>query len=111
MGSRAITERMKAEGVGIERIIAIGGITKKSPFVMQIMSDVIGLPIETINTEQACALGAAMLAAVAAGVYPSIPEASQHMAADLEATYVPNPEVQSIYDYRYEKYCRLGVNS
>lgn len=62
-GSRAINERMLEEGVPIDNILAIGGIARKSPFVMQTMADVIGVPIRVVASDQACALGAAMFAA------------------------------------------------
>lgn len=66
-GSRAINERMLEEGVPIDNIIAIGGIARKSSFVMRTMADVMGMPIRVLDSDQACALGAAMFAAVAAG--------------------------------------------
>jgi L-ribulokinase len=69
-GSRAINERLADEGLRIDTILAVGGISKKSRFVMQTMADVIGVPIRVVRSTQACALGSAMNAAVAAGVYP-----------------------------------------
>ena len=66
-GSRAITERFRQQGVPVESIVVIGGISKKSPLVMQICADVWNCPIAVLDSEQSCALGAAICAAVAAG--------------------------------------------
>ena len=107
-GSRAINERFAAEGVKIGEIIAIGGISKKSPFVMQVMSDVIGVPIKVVRSSQACALGAAMFAAVIAGVYDNIADAQKAMGAGFDAEYFPDYERKAIYDKLYAKYLQLA---
>lgn len=109
-GSRAINERMLEEGVKIEGILAVGGISKKSRFVMQTMADVIGVPIKVVRSEQACALGAAMYAAVIAGIYPNIEAAQQAMSSGFDAEYTPNAERHAIYNTLYAKYKKLGTN-
>jgi len=55
-GSKKIIDRFVAEGIPIEGIIALGGVAKKSPFVMQVVADVIDKPILVARSEQACAL-------------------------------------------------------
>ena len=75
-GSRRIVEHMKGQGLRIDSVNAIGGISKKAPFVMQTLADVLDMPIRVVRSEQTCALGAAMFAAVAAGVYKDINEAT-----------------------------------
>ena len=107
-GSRAITERLIDEGVKIERIYAVGGISKKSRFVMQTMCDVLGMPIKVVTSEQACALGSAMYAAVAAGLYPNIFEAQQAMSSGFSDEYTPNAEREAVYDKLYQRYKELG---
>ncbi|WP_102798884.1 ribulokinase [Bowmanella denitrificans] len=107
-GSRAITERFRAEGVPIESIVVIGGISKKSDFVMQTCADVWNCPIEVLESEQSCALGAAIFAAVAAGVYADVAQAQAVMASPVHKTYLPNPEKASVYDRLYQKYQALG---
>ena len=84
-GSRRIVEHMKGQGLRIDSVNAIGGISKKAPFVMQTLADVLDMPIRVVRSEQTCALGAAMFAAVAAGIYPDISEATKHMGSDIEA--------------------------
>lgn len=106
-GSRAINQRMIDEGVRIDEIIAIGGIAKKSRYVMQTMADVIGLPIKVAASEQACALGAAMYAAVVAGVYPTIAAAQTAMSSGFDATFTPTPAHHTIYNKLYAKYLSM----
>lgn len=108
-GSRAITERLIEEGVAVERIYAVGGISKKSRFVMQTLCDVLGMPIKVVRSEQACALGSAMYAAVAAGIYSDIFAAQQAMSSGFSDEYLPNAERKAIYDKLYQKYKKQGI--
>jgi L-ribulokinase len=107
-GSRAIIERCREQGVEIESCIAIGGIALKDPFVVQVLSDVINMRVKVCNSEQACALGASMFAAVAAGVYPDIWGAIKAMNSGFRQEYVPNAENAAIYDKIYKDYIKLG---
>jgi L-ribulokinase len=107
-GARAIVERFRDEGIPIESIAGVGGIAGKSGFVMQIAADVLKAPIEVAAGDQSVALGAAMFAAVAAGLYPDIPAAQKAMGPPIEKIYRPNPERSKVYDGIYESYKRLG---
>lgn len=107
-GSKAINDRFISEGIRIDGVIALGGVAKKSPFVMQIVADVLNMPIKVARSEQACALGSAMAASVAAGVYPTLAEAASKMGGGFEATYYPIAENAEKYQAIYEKYKKLG---
>lgn len=107
-GSKAIVDRFRSEGIRIDGVIALGGVAKKSTFVMQIVCDVLNMPIKVARSEQACALGSAMAAAVVAGIYPTLSEAQQHMGGGFEKTYTPNPENVKKYEALYAKYLKLG---
>ena len=107
-GSRAIVERFRNEGVRIDNVIGIGGIALKSPFVMQTLSDVLNMPIDVCRTDQACALGAAMFAATAAGLYTKVEEAQQAMTSGFAMTYHPRKEMAEAYDKAYQRYLELG---
>lgn len=107
-GTKAIVDRFENEGIVIDNVIGIGGIALKSPFVMQTMCDVINKPIKVCNTDQACALGAAMFAATAAGVYAKVEDAIQHMNSGFSKEYKPNPENVKLYSEIYKKYSTLG---
>lgn len=107
-GSKAINDRFISEGVRIDGVIALGGVAKKSPFVMQIVADVLNMPIKVARSEQACALGTAMAAAVVAGVYSNTAEAQKKMGSGIETEYHPIPENVEKYKELYEKYQRFG---
>ncbi len=108
-GSRAIVERIRAEGLPVERVVAVGGVARKSPLVMQITADVLGMDIAVSSSDQSCALGGAMFAASVAGLYPSALEAQKSMRAPIERTYSPEPERRAAYDAIYAKYKALGA--
>jgi L-ribulokinase len=106
-GMRVIIESFERAGVPVDEVVACGGLPERNPLLMQIYADVCGRPIEVASSSQAPALGAAMFAAVAAGVHPSIVDASQAMASAPRATYEPDPGHVAIYDQLYREYVRL----
>lgn len=107
-GSKAIVDRFLENGIEIDSVIGIGGISQKSPLVMQALADVLGMPIKVARTEQACAFGAAMFASVVAGVHKDIFEAQKAMGQGFSHEYIPNAENHKIYMAQYEKYQKLG---
>ncbi|MEP7049094.1 MAG: ribulokinase [Pseudomonadota bacterium] len=107
-GSRAIVERFRAQGIRIDGAIAIGGVAKKSRFVMQTIADVMNLEVTVPAGDQAVALGAAMFAATAAGVYRDVEEAQRAMASGTESVYQPDPDRAKHYDRVYNDYLSLG---
>ncbi len=108
-GSKKIVERFQEQGVEIKTVVGIGGVAKKSEFVMQTLADVLNMPIKIANSDQAPALGAAMYAATAAGIYPDVHTAIQHMGNGFEKTYHPNEEYVQTYEQLYEKYSKYGA--
>ncbi len=108
-GSRKIVDRFREQGVEIKTVVGIGGVAKKSAFVMQTLADVLGMPIKVAEAEQTPALGAAMYAATAAGIYKDVKEATRGMGNGFEKTYFPNKENEEIYEALYSNYCKLGV--
>lgn len=107
-GTKAIADRFISEGVKIDNVIGIGGIALKSPFVMQTMSDVLNMPIKVCNTDQACALGAAMFAATAAGIYPNVEGAIEAMNSGFATEYTPIEENAKLYNDIYSRYVKVG---
>lgn len=106
-GSRAIFERLTEAGVKVDTILAVGGIALKSPFVMQTLSNVIGVRIDVLESAQACALGAAMLSSVGAGIYGTVAQAQDAMKGRLSASYIPDSGKHAIYNKLYLKYKSL----
>lgn len=107
-GARAIVERFIDEGIPVKGLIGLGGVAKKSPFIMQMMADVMNMPIRIHKSDQTCALGAAMFAATAAGIHPTVEIAMKAMGSGFEKTYLPNQDLTGIYDARYNQYKQLG---
>lgn len=107
-GARAIVERFIREEIPVRRIIATGGISRKSPFVMQLLADVLNMPVKITATEQTCALGAAMFAAVAASVHTSLTEAMERMGRGYERTCQPDVQNVPVYEKLYQQYQELG---
>lgn len=107
-GAKAIADRFIDEGVRIDGVIALGGVAKKSEFVMQTMADILNKPILIATSEQACALGSAMAAAVAGGIFDSFDEAKKRMGSGFEKEYKPNPENAKKYESIYNNYKKFG---
>jgi L-ribulokinase len=107
-GAKAIVDRFISEGIPVKGLIGLGGVARKSPFIMQMMADVMNSPIRIHKSEQTCAAGAAMFAATVAGIYPKVEDAMQAMGQGFDAEYFPNPEKVLIYQKRYNKYLQLG---
>ena len=107
-GSKKIVERFEEEGVAIKNVIGIGGVARKSPFIMQTLANVLDKPIKIASSDQAPALGAAIYAAVAAGIYPNVIEASRNMGSDFEAIYYPEKEKVATYKKQMESYNELS---
>jgi L-ribulokinase len=108
-GSRMINDRFVSEGVRIDGVIAIGGVAKKNPFVMQIVADVLNMPIKVASSDQTCALGSAMAASVMAGVHKNFGAAQKAMGGGFEKEYKPDPKRAVIYNDLYIKYKKLGL--
>jgi L-ribulokinase len=107
-GAKSIVDRFIQEGIPVKGLIGIGGVAKKSPFVMQMMADILGMPIRIHQFKHTCALGAAMFAAVVADIYPTVEKAMEAMGQGFDMEYLPNPEHREVYQARYKKYVSLG---
>jgi D-ribulokinase len=82
-GIGQIAEALEARGYIIDDIVVSGGASH-SPLVRQIMADATGRPISVPKTQEPVLLGSAMLAATAAGAYPTLAAAMQAMAATAQ---------------------------
>ncbi|MHB9055538.1 MAG: ribulokinase [Paludibacteraceae bacterium] len=107
-GSKAIVDRFRENGVEINEVIGIGGIALKSPFVMQVMADVLGMPIKVAKADQACAFGTSMFASVAAGVYSKVADAQKAMGMGFSSEYQPDMKNHEIYVELYKRYTAIG---
>jgi len=108
-GAKAIVERFNEQGVIIKGLIGLGGVAKKSPYIMQVMADVMNMSIRIHRSEQTCAIGAAMFAATAAGLYDKVEDAMEAMGQGFDTIYHPQQTNISYYQKRYKQYKNAGV--
>jgi L-ribulokinase len=110
-GTRMILENFDQNGVVIDEIIAAGGLAERNELLMQIYSDVTGRPIRIARSGQACALGAAILGAVAAGQaeggYDDLSLAVARMGGVKERAYEPDPNAFERYHLLFQEWVRL----
>ena len=110
-GTRVIVDAFESRGVGVDSIVACGGLPQRNKLMMQIYADVTGREIRLAASQQTPALGSAMFGAVAAGKdaggYDSITEASQRMAGLKDTRYEVNRENHTVYDQLFTEYVRL----
>ena len=106
-GTREIIEAFETKGVEVKELVAAGGLPEKNALLRQIYADVTGRPLKLAGSAQAPALGAAMHAAVAAGVYPDISAAAEKMGKLKDEVVTPIPENRETYDQLYREYKRL----
>ena len=107
-GARKIVDRFIEEEIRIDEIIATGGVAKKSPFIMQILANVMNKPIKVARSLQTVARGAAIFAAVQSGIYKTAEEAQQYMLDEFEKEYFPEPEKVAIYEELFREYEKVG---
>lgn len=107
-GSRRIFESLVTNGIEIDRLIAVGGIAQKSPFTMQLLADVLKIPVMVSKKEQICAFGSAIYASVAAGLFKGIPAAQAALCEPYQTSYFPDECKFQKYDAMYQKYLKYG---
>lgn len=105
--TKAILDHFTANGVEIERLVGIGGISQKSPFVMQLLADVTGREITVIDCKQACAMGSVVYAAVIAGCYGTVEEAQRSLCNFASKSYLPAAGRRELLLRRYGRYLAL----
>lgn len=103
-GARMIVERLESHGVRIDRIICCGGVAERNPVLMQIYADVLNRPMHIAGSDQACALGSAVVASVVGGAHPSVLEAQRAMTATRDLAYLPAPAAAATYDRLFALY-------
>lgn len=106
-GARAIVRRLEEYGAAVRTIVCCGGIAEKSPLVMQIYADVLGRPMKLSGSAQTCALGAAIMGAVAGGIFPGVEAAQARLTGLGGAEYRPKPRAQAIYAQLFDLYMKL----
>ena len=103
---RVHIERLLANRDRPEAIRLAGGAANNRTW-SQMFADVIGLPVEIIDTKELGALGCAMAAAVASGLYRDLQEAARHMVR-VKARLEPNSGKKDVYDRKYSLFVRAS---
>ena len=106
-GTREIIDAFDAQGVAVNELVAAGGLPEKNALLCQIYADVTGRTFKLSGSAQAPALGSAMHAAVAAGIYPDIQAAAEKMGKLKDEVVTPIAENQAMYDKLYSEYKTL----
>jgi L-ribulokinase len=106
-GQRKIMDAFESKGLAIQELYACGGLATKNDILMQIFADILGRPIYVAASEQTCALGSAIHAAVVAGYYPDVKTAASKMARVREHRFEPNEANHRAYGALYDEYQRL----
>ena len=110
-GARVIVENFRSHGVAVERVVACGGLSRKSRLVMQVFADVLGMDIEVSNIKETTALGSAMYAMVALGAqkggFGTLEEAVRTLIRPAKEVYHPRREDAQVYDKLYAVYKQL----
>jgi L-ribulokinase len=107
-GALTIMQRVEQYGVEVNAIVTCGGLAVKNPLLMQIYADVTNRPMKIARSDQACALGAALFGAVAAGRkaggFADVAEAQGALCGVRETVYTPDPERHAVYRELYALY-------
>lgn len=106
-GTREIIEAFEASGIEVKALVAAGGLPDKNALLRQIYADVTGRTLSLAGSSQAPALGSAMHAAVAAGIYPNIQAAAEKMGKLKDEIVQPIPENQAVYNQLFAEYKTL----
>ena len=105
-GAKTIIDAFEKSAVPVTELVISGGLTKNR-MLMQIYADVTDLPLSVITSDQGPALGSAIHAAVAAGVYPDVPAAAAVMGKVQRGVYLPIPGNVAEYRALYAEYTLL----
>ncbi|HWO25390.1 MAG TPA: FGGY family carbohydrate kinase [Kofleriaceae bacterium] len=103
--ARDVVERLAALGLPAERVLLLGGGSRSAVWA-QLRADVLGLPHDVAASTDTCAIGAAMLAAVAAGVHRDLAAAAA-LAPPPARSFAPDPGARGAADAAYRRYRAL----
>lgn len=103
-GARVILDSYREAGVSVKSFYASGGISLKNQLAMQIYADVLRMPVHVVSATQGPALGSAIFAAVAAGLYPTAIDAVRAMGSRVEKVYEPQMDDAAVYERLYQEY-------
>jgi xylulokinase len=101
-----VLDAMSTAGLEASELVCVGG-GAKSDLLLEIRADVTGLPVTRSEDVETTARGAAMLAAVGAGLHPDVPTAARRMRCERREHVLPDDERRAIYRAAHERYRAL----
>ena len=107
--TKRVVDHLVDNDIVVDKLVGIGGIPRKSPFVMQMLADTLGRELNISACKQAGAMGSVIHASVIAGLYPNIPKAQKVLCRPIERTYIPVPKHTELLARRYKRYISLGT--
>jgi len=106
-GARVILDNYRENGVAVDTFYASGGVSQKNELAMQIYADILQMPVRIVDAAQGPALGSAIYAAAAAGIWSDAAEGARKMGAKVAKIYEPIEENCVVYEKLYQEYRRL----
>ncbi len=106
-GFKAIVDYLEECGIYAESFVGVGGIARKSPYIMQMFADAFGRELAISDCKDSCAMGAALFASVVAGIYDKIEDAQEALCPAASVVYTPDPSKAEYYKARYAKYLAM----
>ena len=107
-GSKMIVDRFENEGIKIESVIGVGGVARKSPYIMQTLANVLNMPIKITASDQTPALGAAIYASVVGMIHKDLKTAIEIMGSEFETEYYPQADLVEKNKTYYQQYKNLA---
>ena len=103
-----IVDRFENEGIKIESVIGVGGVARKSPYIMQTLANVLNMPIKITASDQTPALGAAIYASVVGMIHKDVKTAIEIMGSEFETEYYPQADLVEKNKTYYQQYKNLA---
>ncbi len=95
-------DALRQAGQSVHDIVVVGGASMR-PSSLQLRADAWGCEVRTVEEQEASALGAAITAAVAVGLFPSLADAAARMVRPGR-TYVPDERRQAVMRQARERW-------
>jgi len=106
-GMRAMRDALEDKGVKVKRICVCGGIAAKNPLLLQCYADILGSELQLSTLPNSAAAGAAIAAAAATNIHPSLTAAMDALSSREFKTVKPDFQRHAQYEALYEKYKEL----
>jgi len=106
MGSKRIFEALKEGGVALDRMVLVGGISRKASWICQLMADACGIEAMVSREQETCARGASIFAAVAAGAFEKVEEAQRVFCEPFSPDFVPTANGMVDMNESFDRYMK-----